>query len=299
MSIPQAVRALGRLALAIVPLWLIGSLVLSPSLPIPVRAVFAAVSVLALISPVEALIVVALMTPLGEFIGISMEASIRVAEALVVAFLAGWLLRPVLIHKPGPSPTVPVKYAAWGFAAIVLGSIAVQALHLRRTNPAAWMAASSFLEHAYFNVTSDDPIGAINGARLIEGLGLSAAVVVLLRRKPMLAVWLPEALGAGCAVAAAVLTALVAGNRLSRGSRATCTHRLPGRRACLGPQRGRIVFRVDSVSRRRHGGPRARLEADWMVRPLWQVRSSDSGCACPGPQLPLLYWRLRRPPAGR
>lgn len=203
MSIPQGVRALGRVALAIVPLWLIGSLVLSPSLPISLRAVFAAVSVLALISPAEALIVVALMTPLGEFIGISMEASIRVAEALVVAFLAGWLLRPVLIHKPGPSPTMPVKYAAWGFAAIVLGSIAVQALHLRRTNPTAWMAASSFLEHTYFDVTSDDPIGVINGARLMEGLGLSAAVVMLLRRKPMLAVWLPEALGAGCAVAAA------------------------------------------------------------------------------------------------
>src|SRR5580765_3380718 len=142
MSIPQGVRALGRVALAIVPLWLIGSLVLSPSLPISLRAVFAAVSVLALISPAEALIVVALMTPLGEFIGISMEASIRVAEALVVAFLAGFLLRPVLTHKPGPSPTMPVKYAAWGFAAIVLGSIEVQALHLRRTNPGPWIAAS-------------------------------------------------------------------------------------------------------------------------------------------------------------
>jgi O-antigen ligase len=202
MSIPQGVRALGRVALAIVPLGLIWSLAISPSPAMPVRAVIVAVSLLALISPAEALIVVALMTPMGDLIGIGMDASIRIAEAVVVAFFAGWLLRPVLNHKSGPSPTLPVRYSAWGLAAIILASIAVQALHLRRTTPAAWMGASSVLEHAYFNVTGSDPIGAINGARLVEGLALSAAVVVLLRKKPMLAVWLPEALGAGCAAAA-------------------------------------------------------------------------------------------------
>lgn len=202
MSSPQGVRALGRVALAIVPLYLIWSLAISPSLAFAARAIIVAVSVLALISPAEALIVVALITPLGDLIGIGLEAPIRVAEAAVVAFFAGWLLRPVPTHKSGPSPTMAVRYGAWGLAAIVLASIAVQALHIRRTTPGAWMVATSILGRAYFNVIAGDPIGAISGARLVEGLGLSAAVVVLLRRKPMLAVWLPEALGVGCVAAA-------------------------------------------------------------------------------------------------
>jgi O-antigen ligase len=203
MSIPRGVRAVGRVALAIAPLWLIWSLAVSPSLALPVRAVIVAVGALALVSPAEALIVVALITPMGDLIGIGMEAPIRIAEAVVVAFFAGWLLRPVLNQKIGPSPTMPVRYGAWGLGAIVLASVAVQALHLRWTTPGGWMAASSVLQHAYFEVIGGDPIGAINGARLLEGLGLSAAVVVLLRSKPMLAVWLPEALAVGCVAAAA------------------------------------------------------------------------------------------------
>src|SRR5439155_19608712 len=39
------------------------------------------------------------------------------------------------------------------------------------------------------------------------GLGLAAAVVLLLRRRPMLAVWLPSALGASCVALGAALIA--------------------------------------------------------------------------------------------
>ncbi len=54
--------------------------------------------------------------------------------------------------------------------------------------------------HGYF--FSTDRIGFVDGLRLLEGLGLAAAAVMLLRQRPMLALTLPAALTASAAIAA-------------------------------------------------------------------------------------------------
>src|SRR5471032_2020537 len=200
MSAPHVVRALGRLALAAVPLWLIGSFATSSTIDPSIRAVIVAVSVLALIAPAEGLLIVALLTPFGDLVAIGMMAPLRFAEALVVAFLAGWLLRPAFRRTIGPSPPATITYSAWGVAAIVLASSAVQALQLRATAPGIWSTGVWMLSHTYFEIIGD-PFGVVTGARVLEGIGLSAAAIALLRTKPMLANWIPEALGIGCVLA--------------------------------------------------------------------------------------------------
>src|SRR5579872_3446650 len=200
MTPHQTVQRLGRLALAVVPVWLIGSLVVSPSIDPVVRMVIVAVAVLAFRSPTEGLLIVALLTPLGDLLGISVTSPIRFSEAVVVAFFAGWLVRPVLGRRIGPVPPALIRYPAWSLAALVLASVAVNALRLREEAPASWLSAASALQHGYFEAAGD-PLGALAGARIVEGLGLVAAVVVALRSKPMVAVWIPEALATGCVAA--------------------------------------------------------------------------------------------------
>ena len=192
------VRGAGRLALAIVPVWLSASFVLTPAIPIELRAIVAVVAIISLVRPEEGLCVVAAVAPLGDLIAMGMEASpVRFAEALVVAFLAGWLARPARSVNPGPATGALVTYAALALGALALASTAVLVLQLRTYFPQGWADLSGQTLHQYF-APGADSFGAVAGGRLIEGLALSAAVVLLIRRRPMLAVWIPGALGAGC-----------------------------------------------------------------------------------------------------
>ena len=56
------------------------------------------------------------------------------------------------------------------------------------------------IAHLYFFV--GDRIGVVDGARLLEGLGLAAATVMLFRQHPSLSRTLPAALAASAALAA-------------------------------------------------------------------------------------------------
>ena len=197
----------GRLTLAAIPCWLTLSFVTTSSAPVELRAVVGLVAILSAIYPAGGLYVVAAAVPFGDLIAIAIESSpVRLAEALVVAFLAGWLISPRPGPDRGPASNAIVRYAAFALGALVLASSAAIALQMRTHVPGAWPTISSWTLHEYF-AASLDPIGAVAGGRLIEGLGLSAAAALLLRRQPVLAVWIPEALGAGCvmAVAAAYL----------------------------------------------------------------------------------------------
>src|SRR5260370_39774528 len=89
------VRHAGRPVIAIVPLWLTASFVLTTTIPIELRMMVAIVAILSVGRPVEGLCVGAATAPLGHLIAIAMESSpIRFTEALAGACLAGWLARP-------------------------------------------------------------------------------------------------------------------------------------------------------------------------------------------------------------
>jgi len=204
-----------RLALAAVPAWLTLSFLVSADAPVELKAIVGIVAIVSAIRPTEGLCIVAATVPLGDLIAIAMESSpVRLSEALVVAFLAGWLVSPSDGPARGPSPGAAVRYAAMALSAAILASIAVNALQIRTYYPAMWPDTLLRSLHNYFGPGSDE-WGAVAGGRLIEGIGLSVAVVQLLRRRPILALWIPEALGAGCVAAAAAAWSLWHGYALT------------------------------------------------------------------------------------
>ena len=162
-----------------------------------IKAVLTLVLGVTLASPAAGLLLVAVVAPLGQLIApIAAYPDFRITEAIAVAFLAGWLARG-LPDRRGPRMAGAV--AAGLFAAAVVASIAGLTWRLS-AYPETLSSVFDRLEHIYYFV--GDPIGVVEGARLIEGLGLAAATVMLFRRRPSLAVTLPLALGASAAIAA-------------------------------------------------------------------------------------------------
>jgi O-antigen ligase len=190
-----------RLAAAALPCWLTLSFVTTSSAPVELRAMVGIVAVLSAIYPTEGLYVVAAIVPFGDLISMALESPpVRLVEAIAVAFLAGWLISPRSRPDRGPVPGAIARAAGFALTGLILASAAAVALQVKAHVPAMWPALFSRTYHEYF-AAGPDAFGAIAGGRLIEGLGLSAAVVLLLRRRPILAVWIPEALGAGCVMA--------------------------------------------------------------------------------------------------
>jgi hypothetical protein len=187
-----------RLALAAVPCWLTLLFVTETGVPPELRAMVAIVAMVSIVYPTEGLCIVAAAAPLGDLIAIALESTpVRLTEALVVAFLAGWLLSPGRRMNRGPAPTGMVRYSALAFAGLILASVAAVVLQMKAYAPTMWPGTFSRTLFEYF-AAGPDMFGAIAGFRLIEGLGLATAVVLLLKRQPILAVWIPEALAAGC-----------------------------------------------------------------------------------------------------
>jgi O-antigen ligase len=190
-----------RLAAAAIPCWLTLSFVTTSSAPVELRAMVGIVAVLSAIYPTEGLYVVAAIVPFGDLISMALESPpVRLAEAIAVAFLAGCLISPRSTPDRGPVPGAIVRAAGFALTGLILASAAAVALQVKAHVPAMWPALFTRTYDQYF-AAGPDAFGAIAGGRLIEGLGLSAAVVLLLRRRPILAVLIPQALGAGCVVA--------------------------------------------------------------------------------------------------
>jgi O-antigen ligase len=161
------------------------------------KAAIAITLIVTAVDPVHGLLLVALTAPLGQLIAPTVAyPDFRIGEAIVLAFLAGWLARGLADRR---GPRMPGAIAAGLFAATILASIAGLAWQLRAYQP-EFSDAIVRLTHIYFFVV--DPIGVVDGARLIEGIGLAAATIILFRRRPSLAVTLPAALAASAAVAA-------------------------------------------------------------------------------------------------
>lgn len=198
--------------LGLLPAFLTLVVLISPTLPLVGKAIVAAAFVIALANPAEGLLFAVGLAPLGTLIAAAFDINgVRLTEAIVVAFLAGWLLRGFAVSEASPpaqSVPGPPRYAvraAWLLGAFIVASFAGLGWQLSGMSPALTMAIAD-LGRAYFQVA--DPIGVVEGAKLLEGLALFAAVVVLFRRRPALAVELPVALAAS-AIAATAATLLV------------------------------------------------------------------------------------------
>jgi O-antigen ligase len=162
-----------------------------------IRSIAALTLGVTLVSPVYGLLLTAAIAPFGELIAASLGATnFRISEVVVLAFLTGWLLR-WLPDRRGPRVAAPA--AGWLFAIAVAASIAGLAWQLGRY-PGELPGTIDQVVHGYFY--SFERIGLVNGARLLEGMALAAATVILFRRHPSLANTLPLALAAPAALAA-------------------------------------------------------------------------------------------------
>ena len=185
-----------RLALAAVPLWLI-IFVLISNVGWPTKLVFAVALGVSVAKPVNGLLLVAIAAPLGQLIAPLIGATnFRISEAVVLAFLAGWLLRASPDRR---GPRVSAGALGWLLATTIIASIAGSAWQLGRY-PGELAGAFDQLTHLYFFV--GDRIGVVDAARLLEGIGLAAATVMLFRQHPSMSRTLPAALAASAATAA-------------------------------------------------------------------------------------------------
>ena len=185
-----------RLAIVAIPLWLTTS-VLIFNVGWSTKLLVALVLGVTLAAPAEGLLLVAVVSPLGDLIAPFIGPwNFRISEAVVLAFLVGWLLR-ALPDRRGPGVSAPV--AGWLFAATIAASIAGLAWQLRGYS-GELSAPIDQLVHTYYVI--GDRIGFVDGARLLEGIGLVVATVMLFRRHPALSVTLPQALTASASVAA-------------------------------------------------------------------------------------------------
>jgi O-antigen ligase len=155
-------------------------------------------------TPAVGLLLAAVLVPFGDLFTVLLGLPVfRLSEAMVVAFLAGWLLRG---EEDRIGPRVPTTIA-WLLAALVACSVAGQAW---RTgfHTIEWASLVDFFDVYYL---TGERVGFVAGAHLIEALALVAATVMLFRQHPRLAETLPAALVASAAMAAAASLLLYRG----------------------------------------------------------------------------------------
>jgi len=187
-----------RLAIVAIPAWVtIAALIFH--IGWRTKMIIALALGVSLASPVHGLLFAAALAPLGLLIAALVgDPNFRIGEAVVVAFLIGWLLR-ALPDRRGPAVAAPL--IGWLFAVTVVASITAVAWQIQ-AYPDALSGAVSHIVFAYYYPTGDW-IGAVTGARLLEGLGLAAATVTLFRRSPSMANRVPLVLAGSATIAAA------------------------------------------------------------------------------------------------
>jgi O-antigen ligase len=164
-------------------------------------AAFYVLAACAAAMPGPALMLVAALVPIASWLGRSTNEYVAWAEAIVVAFSAGYCARVAATHTDRPSSRIGPPVFVMG--AVVLASMLMQIfVEVWRFGPAPTQEKLwGLLTHYYF-VTFDsaDPIDA--GMRLLESLILLGAASSLARRDPRFSRWLLQALVFGATAAA-------------------------------------------------------------------------------------------------
>jgi O-antigen ligase len=194
-----------RRLLAVLPCFITLAAFAASTTPLTAKLAIAAVFIVTLVSPAEGFLLAAGIAPLGSFVADLFDLGpFRLTEAILVAFIAAWLVRasPPAGLRPGLPRYATV--AAWLFAALIAGSIVALGSVVRASGELPWTLRN--LTSSYFIYA--DHMGVIEGAKLLEGLALVAATIELFGRRPALATELPVALGTS-AVLAALTSALL------------------------------------------------------------------------------------------
>ncbi len=140
--------------LAAIPLWLTLAVPLFETgrIALVVGFIFA----VTVAAPVQGLLLAAVLAPLGQLLTRVVGAGdFRMSEAIVVAFLAGWLVRGL---EDAEGPRVPAPAAAWLFAAAVVAWIGERAWRLRG-DPRELHAAVDHVVRAYLSCRWEYRVG--------------------------------------------------------------------------------------------------------------------------------------------
>lgn len=174
------------------------------SASIGMRLLVVAVALVAYFRPQNGLLVLAALTPLGQIAGGILQSPVRAAEAMVLAFLAGVLVRGWTLGELRGFPASRLESAALLFSAIVAASSVAQLLaqHSDAELPAS--AARDVLTYVTFGyLASYSRFTMIfNALLLVEGLAVLLYAARLSRAEPAFAGRLLFALMAGAISAA-------------------------------------------------------------------------------------------------
>jgi O-antigen ligase len=193
-----------RLALAALPTWFTIT-VLVFATPWQVKLLIASVFTWTLISPAGGFLAALAIAPLGQLIAaLKGPAFFRIGEAVVLAFIAGWLLR----SQPDRQGPRVAGVVGWLLALTVAVSVGAQAWQLEHF-AAEPHDTLRLLYQAYYLLP--DRIGFADGARLLEGLAIAVAAVALFRQRPRMAIALPSVIAASATLAAAASVLLSRG----------------------------------------------------------------------------------------
>jgi O-antigen ligase len=184
------------------------------SVSLPLKAVILAVLAVTLWRPGDGLLVVAGLAPVaGLLLPMGRVPPIRLAEAFVMAFLCGWLLRRAVSERRADRPAVQLPVVL--FAVVVLASCAVElaTLQIATDYPGAFVQrAWTFVKRVFLLPSGDFP-SLTAGALLLEGVGLLAAARTLAADDRTLARrLLTVTVFAGVAIAALNIATLAAGS---------------------------------------------------------------------------------------
>lgn len=206
MSLQARLQQGGRWALAALAIAALATVYTNAYFPTWIPVAVTVIAIAALVRPREMLVAIAAIGPVVNLSVVAAEWPIlRAIEALVLAFLAGWLVRR------GPRPAGPLLRRllppAIVFIAVLVTSSAALAIEVDAVAPKEFASTLHALSHWY--LWTADTTGAVAAVMLIEGVLLTLAIVDLAEATPRLAIAVIEALAGGGAIAA-VLTVLLA-----------------------------------------------------------------------------------------
>jgi O-antigen ligase/polysaccharide polymerase Wzy-like membrane protein len=205
-----ASRLLIRASLALftgVVLLLIQSAFWSNRVSAWMQAIIFATALLSYFRPQYGLLALAALAPLGQVGSRTLDSQMRGAEALVLAFLAGALVRGWTLRELRTFPSTRLDIAALMFGFVVVASCLEQMWFLQIQMDFAWPFAQEILSYASRNyVTSARGFGMLPRAMwLLEGMALLVYVLRYARTSADFTRHLVIMLVVG-AVATAVLT---------------------------------------------------------------------------------------------
>jgi O-antigen ligase len=205
-------------ALAVRVVRVAGGLLFAGLLLLPVRGFIAADTGLAgslavvglffvsLVRPEDGLLVCAGLLIVAGPLGAVLGSQARMGEALLLAFLAGWVLREtVRPQKPIDGPARALVMPALLLAAVVASSVLVQLIIEQVFVDYPWPFFRAVLTHfASDYVLGSRLPGLDSGAGTLEGIGLFVATVVLTWRQRALAIRVARMAAVGAVAVAAL-----------------------------------------------------------------------------------------------